>query len=78
MEVRPYRLVEGDIGRFAVLEVRCGQVLCLECDHPRHVAADTPDGMTRVVGRGWMTHRQATRLFWRMVDDEEHYGEMLR
>lgn len=77
LEVRPYRLVEGQCGCYAVVEVRCGQVLGLECDHPRHTAADTSAGMADVIGRRWMDRDNATTLFWRMVDGEEHYSEML-
>lgn len=77
LEVRPYRLVEGPGKCYAVVEVRCGQVLCLDCDHPRHVAKDTSDGMTDVIGSGWMDRDRATALFWQLVDREEHYGETL-
>lgn len=77
MEVRPYRLVEGPRGCYAVVEVRCGQVLCLDCDHPRHAAVDTSEGLADVIGRGWMDRDRATALFWRMVEGEEHYSETL-
>lgn len=76
-EVRPYRLIENNDGRCAVVEARCGKVYCLDCDHPRHVASDTPEGMAAVVGVGWMERGHANALFRRMVDGEEHYGEML-
>lgn len=77
-EVRPYRLIEAGNGRHAVVEARCGHVYCLDCDHPRHAAPDTAEGMSTVVGpHGWLDRDRATALFLQMVDGEEHYGEML-
>lgn len=76
-EVRPYRLIRGEDGRHAVVEARCGHVYCLDCDHPRHAAPDTPDGMASVVGRGWMDFAHATALFRQMVDGDEHYSQTL-
>lgn len=77
-EVRPYRLIEAKNGRRAVVESRCGRVYCLDCDHPRHVAPDTAEGMGAVVGsHGWLDRDQATALFRRMVDGEEHYSEIV-
>lgn len=77
-EVPPYRLIVGEDGRQAVVEARCGHVYCLDCDHPRHVAPDTAEGMAAVVGcHGWLDQARATALFRRMVKGEEHYSEML-
>lgn len=77
-ETHPYRLVQNDEGRRAVVEARCGHVYCLDCDHPRHVAPDTSEGMASVVGHhGWMDSAHASALFRQMVDREEHYSEML-
>lgn len=76
-EARPYRLICDDGGRYAVIEARCGHVYCLDCDHPRHRAPDTPEGMASVMGHVWMDQANATALYRRMVDGEEHYSEML-
>ncbi len=77
-EVRPYRLIRGQDGRYAVVEARCGQVYGLDCEHPRPVASDSALGMASVVGRGWLDFDHANTLFGRMVEMEEHYSQMLR
>lgn len=76
-EMRPYRLIRDDGDRYAVIEARCGHVYCLDCDHPRHMAPDTPEGMVSVMGHTWMDQAHAAALFKRMVDGEEHYSQML-
>lgn len=76
-EVRPYRLVRDDVGRYAVLEVRCDHVYSLEPDHPRHAAWDTEEGIVQVVGHGWTDRVRATALFRQMVDGEDFYSRML-
>lgn len=76
-ECKPYRLIRDEAGRHAVVEARCGHVYCMDCDHPRHEAPDTPEGMAAVVGHSWMDRDHAIALFKQMVEGEEHYGEML-
>lgn len=77
-EVRPYRFIRDESGRYAVIEARCGHVYCLDCDHPRHEAPDTPEGMAEVVGaKGWSDYAGAMTRFRLMVDTEERYGETL-
>ncbi|MGE5505083.1 MAG: hypothetical protein ACM31L_11730 [Actinomycetota bacterium] len=77
-EFRPYRFICDEAGRYAVIEVRCGHVYCLDCDHPRHEAEDTPEGMAKVVGaHGWGDYDGALKLFRLMVDSEERYGQIL-
>ncbi|HSV28535.1 MAG TPA: hypothetical protein VLL76_03225 [Candidatus Omnitrophota bacterium] len=77
-EVRPYRLIEDDYGRCAVVEARCGHVYCLHCDHPRHCAPDTPAGMVEVVGdHGWTDQDHAAALFRELVDREERYSQII-
>lgn len=76
-EVRPYRLIRSDDGRHAVVEVRAGHVYCLNCDHPRREAPDSPEGMAAVIGDRWMGPAHADALFHRMVDNEEYYSQTL-
>jgi len=73
-----WRLVRIADGRCAVVEVRAGAVLSL---HPRgrREAADTPEGVLRVVGEdGWCTLEQAEARFERMRNAEDRYAERLR
>ena len=75
-EVRPYRLIQDDHGRYAVLEVRCGHVYCLDCDHPRHCAEDTPEGMAQIATH-WTDRDHAAQLFRELVEREEYYAERI-
>lgn len=76
-EEKPYRLICGGHGRYAVLEARCGHVYSLHCDHPRHEALDTPAGMESAVGNAWRDYDRALRRFDAMVEAEERYSRTL-
>jgi hypothetical protein len=77
-EARPYRLIRGQDGRYAVVEARCGHVYSLDCEHPRHVASDSGLGMASVVGCGWQDFDHANALFRHMAGMEERYSQILR
>lgn len=72
-----YRLISDGHGRYAVVEVRCGQVFSLDAHHSRK-AADCDDGMLAVVGRdGWFDEAAARRCFDEAVRNGRHLSRVI-
>lgn len=76
-EERPYRLISDEAGHYAVVEVRCQHVYSLHCDHPRHGALDTPEGMEAVVGDDWSDYEHALQRYRYMVESEERFSQTI-
>lgn len=77
-EVRPYRLIEGEAGRRAVVEARCGHLCCLGSDRQQHVAPDTAEGMVAFVGKqSWAECAEAVALFRQVVEKEGRNSESM-
>ena len=78
-EQRPYRLISDGSNHYAVLETRCGHVYPIHCHnhHPREGAPDTVDGMVRVARDQWEDALNARSSYQYLVENEEHYAQML-
>lgn len=72
-----YRLITDCVGRYAVVEARCGHVYSLH-GHHRREAPDGEEGMARVVGcDGWFPEEQARACFDNAAGGEDYWRQRI-